>query len=137
MRNPVYVQELFSISPLGRARLQPSLNAASECYLALKRRNMVKCLSWQCLFNCLHRLRSASWWCSFIADMDRSSAATLDAYPADPDSFAPESYADRDLERAAVAASAGAFSSMVEPSLLAASECGNMYAGESLVPQSA
>ena len=66
--------------------------------------------------------------------MDRSSAATLDAYPADPDSFAPESYADRDLERAAVAASAGAFSSMVEPSLLAASECGNMYAGESLVP---
>lgn len=72
-----------------------------------------------------------------FADMDRSSAATLDAYPADPDSFAPESYADRDLERAAVAASAGAFSSMVKPSLLAASECGNMYAGESLVPHPA
>lgn len=66
------------------------------------------------------------------AEMDRSSSATLDAYPADPDSFPMESYADRDLERAAVAASASAFSSMVEPSLLAASECGNMYAGASL-----
>lgn len=54
----------------------------------------------------------------------------MDAYQANPDSFAPESYADRDLERAAVAASSGAFASMVEPSLLAASECGNMYAGE-------
>ncbi|CAL5218963.1 g717 [Coccomyxa viridis] len=61
-------------------------------------------------------------------EMDRSSAATLDAYPADPDNFPSESYADRDLERAAVAASSGAFSSMVEPSLMAASECGNMYA---------
>lgn len=56
----------------------------------------------------------------------------MDAYPADPDSFSPESYADRDLERAAVAASSGAFTNMVEPSLLAASECGNMYAGEGL-----
>ena len=64
--------------------------------------------------------------------MDRSSAATLDAYLADPESFPMESYSDRDLERAAVAASASAFSSMVEPSLLAASECGNMYAGERL-----
>lgn len=69
---------------------------------------------------------------SFHAETDRSSAAPLDAYPADPDSFAPESYADRDLERATVAASSGAFASMVEPSLLAASECGNMYAGEGL-----
>ncbi len=68
----------------------------------------------------------------FHAETDRSTAATLDAYPADPDSFAPESYADRDLERAAMAASSGAFASMVEPSLLAASECGNMYAGEGL-----
>ncbi len=66
--------------------------------------------------------------------MDRSSAATLDAYPADPDNFPSESYADRDLERAAVAASSGAFSSMVEPSLMAASECGNMYAGKSFKP---
>ncbi len=65
------------------------------------------------------------------AETDRSSAATLDAYPADPDNFPQESYADRDLERAAVAASSGAFSSMVEPSLKAASECGNMYAGRS------
>ena len=67
------------------------------------------------------------------AETDRSSAATLDAYPADPDNLPAESYADRDLERAAVAASSSAFSSMVEPSLMAASECGNMYAGEWLL----
>ena len=67
------------------------------------------------------------------AETDRSTAATLDAHPADPDNFPAESYADRDLERAAVEASSGAFQSMVEPSLMAASECGNMYAGEVLV----
>ena len=67
------------------------------------------------------------------AETDRSSAATLDAYPADPDNFPAESYADRDLERAAVAASTSAFSSMVDPSLMAASECGNMYAGKWLL----
>ena len=39
------------------------------------------------------------------AETDRSTAATLNAYPADPDNFTAESYADRDLERAAVAAS--------------------------------
>lgn len=69
--------------------------------------------------------------CCLCAEAGRSSNATLDAYPADPDVFPPESYADRDLERAAVAASAEAFSRMVQPSLAAASECGNMYAGES------
>ena len=67
------------------------------------------------------------------AETDRSTAATLDAYPADPDDFPAQSYADRDLERAAVEASSGAFQSMVEPSLMAASECGNMYAGEGML----
>ena len=59
-----------------------------------------------------------------------SSSSSLDAWPADPAAFPPSSYADRDLERAAVAASAGAFTAMVQPGLLVASECGNMYAGE-------
>lgn len=67
-----------------------------------------------------------------IAETERASTATLDAHPADPDCFSPGSYADRDLERAAVAASSGAFAAMVEPGLMAAAECGNMYAGEAL-----
>ncbi|BDA43888.1 Hydroxymethylglutaryl-CoA synthase, cytoplasmic [Coccomyxa sp. Obi] len=58
----------------------------------------------------------------------RAGAASLDAYPADPDAFAAEGYSDRGLERAAMAASAEAFSRMVQPGLTAAAECGNMYA---------
>ncbi|EIE25697.1 hydroxymethylglutaryl-CoA synthase [Coccomyxa subellipsoidea C-169] len=58
----------------------------------------------------------------------RAGAASLDAYPADPDAFSPESYSDRGLERAATTASAEAFSRMVQPGLTAAAECGNMYA---------
>jgi 3-hydroxy-3-methylglutaryl CoA synthase len=60
----------------------------------------------------------------------RDGGATLDGYPAHPDAFPPDSYTNRGLERAAVAASAEAFSRMVQPSLAAALECGNMYAGE-------
>ncbi len=63
------------------------------------------------------------------AEATRAGAASLDAYPADPDAFSPESYSDRGLERAATAASAEAFSRMVQPGLTAAAECGNMYAG--------
>ena len=58
-----------------------------------------------------------------------STSASLDAWPANPEAFPPESYTDRDLERAAVGASAQAFQAMVQPGLLVASECGNMYAG--------
>ena len=58
-----------------------------------------------------------------------SHGASLDAWPANPEAFPPESYTDRDLERAAVGASAAAFQAMVTPGLLVASECGNMYAG--------
>ena len=63
-----------------------------------------------------------------------AAASTLSSYPADPAAFPASSYLDRDLERAAVAASAQAFSAMVEPGLLAASECGNMYAGARRMP---
>ena len=62
-----------------------------------------------------------------------SKSISLDAWPANPEAFPPASYTDRDLERAAVGASAEAFRTMVQPGLLVASECGNMYAGR-LVP---
>ena len=65
-----------------------------------------------------------------VAAAASSSSSSLDAWPADPAAFPPCSYTDRDLERAAVAASAEAFTAMVQPGLLVASECGNMYAGE-------
>jgi len=65
----------------------------------------------------------------YTSEASRAGEASLDAYPADPDAFSAESYADRGLERAAMAASGEAFSRMVQPSLTAAAECGNMYAG--------
>ena len=70
--------------------------------------------------------------CVHCTEAVRAGAASLDAYPADPDAFLAESYSDRGLERAAMAASAEAFSRMVQPGLTAAAECGNMYAGTRL-----
>lgn len=71
----------------------------------------------------------------YCTEAVRAGAASLDAYPADPDAFPAESYSDRGLERAAMAASAKAFSRMVQPGLTAAAECGNMYAGARLTGQ--
>lgn len=73
--------------------------------------------------------------CVDCTEAVRAAAASLDAYPADPDAFPAESYSDRGLERAAMAASAETFSRMVQPGLTAAAECGNMYAGARLIKQ--